>query len=103
MSDAGNVIVAVSNTVQMDKHQDTAHRSPVINQDQNALAAREEFERRVLMPVEPDHVDGKIIDPQARREEDARKRKKKQTAHKENRASGNRSGGSDARFIDIEA
>jgi hypothetical protein len=71
-----NVRISVSNLVQMDRLQTDAHRGPMVNQEQNAELARHEAARRLLAPVQPDNVNGKIIDPNAKREEDARKKKK---------------------------
>jgi hypothetical protein len=72
-----NVQVSFTNLTQMDRHQSDTHRSPMVNQEQNAEHARTLAARRLLAPVEPDKVDGKKIDPNDKREEEARKKRKR--------------------------
>jgi hypothetical protein len=83
---------SVSNLSQMDRHQQDSHRSPIVNQQQNAETAREEAAKRVNMPVQPDVIEGKIIDPENRRRnlQERRKKKKKEQARvcKQNRGNG---------------
>ena len=76
MSDA-NLQISVTNVTQMDRYQTDTHRGPMVNQEQNAEAARHEAARRAVAPVEPDKVEGKKIDPESKREEDARKKRKR--------------------------
>jgi hypothetical protein len=73
-----NVQVSLTNLTQMDRHQSDTHRSPMVNQEQNAEHSLMLATRRLLAPVEPDKVEGKKIDPKARREEEARKRRKRE-------------------------
>jgi hypothetical protein len=73
----GNVLLSMNNLTQMDRYQTDTHRGPMVNQEQNAEAARHEAARRLLAPVEPDKVEGKKIDPEAKREEDNRRKRKK--------------------------
>jgi hypothetical protein len=73
-----NVQVSLTNLTQMDRHQSDTHRSPMVNQEQNAEHSLMLASRRLLAPVEPDKVEGKKIDPQARREEEARKKRKRE-------------------------
>ena len=73
-----NVRISVSNLVQMDRVQTDAHRGPMVHQEQNAETARQEAARRLLAPVQPDQVEGKTIDPNARREEEKKKKKRPQ-------------------------
>ena len=73
-----NVQVSFTNLTQMDRHQSDTHRSPMVNQEQNAEHSRMLAARRLLAPVEPDKAEGKKIDPQARREEEARKKRKRE-------------------------
>jgi hypothetical protein len=85
-----NVQVSFTNLTQMDRHQSDTHRSPMVNQEQNAEHSRMIAARRLQAPVEPDKVEGKKIDPKARREEEARKRRKRERHSEE---------GSDARLL----
>lgn len=73
-----NVQVSLTNLTQMDRHQSDTHRSPMVNQEQNAEHSRMLAARRLIAPVEPDKVEGKKIDPNARREEEARKKRKRE-------------------------
>ncbi|MBN2036818.1 MAG: hypothetical protein JW768_08765 [Chitinispirillaceae bacterium] len=73
-----NVRISMANLTQMDRHQSEVHRSPIVHQEQNLEAHRNEAARRLMAPVEPEKTDGKTVDPDARREEEERKRKKKQ-------------------------
>jgi len=75
-----NVQVSLTNLTQMDRHQSDTHRAPMVNQEQNAEHSRMLAARRLVAPVEPDKVEGKKIDPEARREEDARKRRKRKSS-----------------------
>jgi hypothetical protein len=69
---------SVTNVTQMDRHQQDAVRSPVINQEQNAQIARDEAGQRAIRPMQPDEVDGKKVDPKERRQNrDKRKDRKK--------------------------
>lgn len=103
MADA-NVQISMTNLTQMDRYQTDTHRGPMVNQEQNAEAARHEAERRIMAPTEPDKVEGKKIDPDAKREEDRRKKKRR------NRQSGEDemrdrppTTGAQGRVIDCEA
>jgi hypothetical protein len=62
----------------MDRHQSDVHRSPMVNQEQNAEHSLALAARRLQAPVEPDKVEGKKIDPRDKRQEDARKRRKRE-------------------------
>jgi hypothetical protein len=59
---AVNMQASVNNVTQMDKHQQDQSRTPLVHQDQNAVIAREEAEKRIRMPMEPDHAEGKKVD-----------------------------------------
>ena len=67
--------VSMSNLVQMDRHQADSHRGPMVNQQQNADAAREEAARRLASPTEPDKTEGKTIDPREKRDEERRRKR----------------------------
>ncbi len=76
-----NFQASLSNLTQMDRFQHDAHRSPVINQEQNAQAAREEAMNRIIMPMEPDSVEKKKIDTGQRKRDDGKcKRNRKKEA-----------------------
>jgi hypothetical protein len=72
-----NFQASVNNTVQMDRHQQDTARTPVVNQSQNAVIEQEEAEKRIQMPVQPDQVEGKKVDPRERKT-DAHAKKKRQ-------------------------
>jgi hypothetical protein len=93
-----NFQASVSNLTQMDRFQLDAHRTPGVNQEQNAQLARDEASQRVTMPVQPDEVDGKKIDPGQRKRHQARKKKSRKG---DMRLGREESGGKDGCFIDI--
>jgi hypothetical protein len=76
MTDA-NVNLSLTNLTQMDRFQSDTHRGPIVNQEQNADAVRHEAARRLMAPTEPDKVEGKKVDPEARREEERRKKERR--------------------------
>ena len=73
-----NARISISNLVQMDRLQSDSHRGPMVQQEQNAETARQNMLRRLQAPVQPDTVEGKTVDPNARREEERKKKKRKQ-------------------------
>jgi hypothetical protein len=76
-----NFQASVSNLTQMDRFQQDAHRTPVVNQEQNAQAAQDEASQKTLKPMQPDGVEGKRIDPRQRKgDENAKKRNRKKEA-----------------------
>lgn len=81
--DGVNLHASINNLSQMDRHQQEVHRTPVVNQNQNAELAQEELSRRLQMPVQPDNVEGKNVDPDARRRVFMRRRKKKKKGDRE--------------------
>jgi hypothetical protein len=73
-----NFQASVNNVVQMDRFQQDASRTPVVNQSQNAVIAQDEAEKRIRMPVEAEQAEGKKVDPQQRKhDKNAGKRKHK--------------------------
>ena len=60
---AVNMQASVNNVTQMDKHQQDQSRAPLVHQDQNAVIAREDAEKLIRMPAEPEHAEGKKVDP----------------------------------------
>ena len=71
-----NMQLSVTQLTQMDRHQNDAHRTPTIHQEQNAQLAHEEATRRLAMPVEPDTVEKKRIDPEGKQKDRNKRRKK---------------------------
>ncbi len=84
--DDDDMRVSMSNLVQMDRHQTDIHRGPMVNQEQNADAARQEVTRRLASPTEPDKPEGKTIDPREKREEERRKKRRSQKPEEEESA-----------------
>jgi hypothetical protein len=69
---------SVSNLGQMDRHQGDTVRTPVINQEQNAVIAGELARQKFIKPAAPDDVEEKKVDPrQRKRDFDKKKDKKK--------------------------
>ena len=77
-----NFQASVYNLTQMDRVQQDAHRTPVVNQEQNAQIALDEASRRTAMPMQPDEVEGKKIDPGQRKRDDSGKKKNRKKALK---------------------
>jgi hypothetical protein len=75
-----NLQASINNLTQVDRVQQAEHRAPMANQVQNAAVAAEEAQQRVNTPVQPDQVEGKVIDPKdERREKRARQGKKERS------------------------
>ena len=73
-----SVNISMNNLTQIDRHQNDAHRNPVVHQEQNAQLARDDAAKRITMPIEPDALEKKDVDPNDRKKENsARKRKRK--------------------------
>jgi hypothetical protein len=73
-----NFQASVNNVTQMDRFQQDSSRTPVINQSQNAVIAQEEAEKRIRMPMQPDHAEGKKVDLQRQKNETRGNKKRKQ-------------------------
>jgi len=101
--DGVDVQLSVTNLVQMDRHQSDVHRVPVLNQEQNADAARQKASRRMKAPVETDKSEGRTIDPRARREQEQRKKKRQGKANAGDDRLTDHHDNSTGRFIDFEA
>ena len=71
------------------------------NQTQNIVTAREDAARRIDMPIEPDQVDNKIVDPKDRRQRREERRKKRDSDDREGKPV-NRDD-SAGRFVDLSA
>jgi len=72
-----NFQASVSNLTQMDRHQQDVHRTPGINQEQNAEIARNESAQRAVKPTQPDDVEEKKIDPRQRKADSENRKKKR--------------------------
>ena len=70
-----NFQASVSNLTQMDRYHQETHRTPVVNQEQNAQIAQDEAARRTMMPMQPDEAEGKKIDHRQRKGDDTGKKK----------------------------
>jgi hypothetical protein len=90
---------SVNNLVQMDRHQSDTHRTPVVNQEQNALIDREQAARRTEMPVDPEQPEGKNVDSENSKRDKpalkARVRKSPPKATRQGKADGS------GRFVDV--
>jgi hypothetical protein len=100
--DGLNLQASVNNVTQMDKHQQDQSRSPLVHLDQNAVIAREDAEKRLRMPVEPDHVDGKKVDPRQEKR-DRQSRRRKQNKNNPDAAKNLPRSSSSGYIVDIEA
>lgn len=72
--------ISVTHLTQMDRHQNDTHRAPMVHQAQNAQMAEDEATRRMNMPVEPDAVEKKNIDPDRKRHDRRERRKNRRGA-----------------------
>jgi hypothetical protein len=99
---AVNLQASVNNVTQMDKFQQDQARTPVVNQDQNAAIAREEAEKRIRMPTEPEHAEGKKIDPRQERK-NRQSRKKRQNKNIQENTKGEPRSPSSGYIVDIQA
>ena len=97
-----NLQASVNNVTQMDKHQQDQSRTPLVHQDQNSLIAREDAEKRIRMPMEPEHAEGKKVDgrQEKKNRQGSQKRQKKNI---QNSAKGSPSSGSSGYIVDIQA
>ncbi len=100
MADGMDLSASMHNLTQMDRFQQDSHHTPIVHQEQNQEAAKEEAARRTDMPVQPDETEDKIVDPENRKEQQNRQRKRKKK--KEKRKPQN-TGGKTGHFIDFSA
>jgi hypothetical protein len=99
---AVNMQASVNNVTQMDKHQQDQSRAPIVHQDQNAVIARDDAEKRIRMPMEPEHAEGKKVD--ARQEKKNRQgSRKQQKKNIQDGAKGPPPSGSSGYIVDIQA
>jgi hypothetical protein len=99
---AVNLQASINNVTQMDKHQQDQSRTPIVHQDQNASIAREDAEKLIRMPIEPEHVEGRKVDgrQEKKNRQSSQKRQKK---NNQNNAKGPLSSGSSGYIVDIQA
>ena len=83
--DGVNFQASVNNLTQMDRHQQDAVRTPVMNLVQNSQIARDEAALKAIRPEEPDEAGGKKVDPKQRKKdnETRKDRKKKERTNQE--------------------
>jgi hypothetical protein len=94
-----NLQASLHNLSQMNRHQQDEHTKPVVNQEQNAEAAKENAAQRIDKPVEPEETEGKVVDPENKKKNGSRRRKKKKDGkRKKKKSPGNR-----GRFVDFSA
>jgi len=74
--DSVNVNFSVNNLPQMERNQSEVHRTPVVNQEQNARLAADEADARLAMPVEADAIEKKNIDPDDKKERQEQRKNK---------------------------
>jgi hypothetical protein len=99
--DGMNLQASFQNLTQTDRLQGDIHRTPVVNQVQNAEIARQEQVRRSEMPNQADQAEGRITDPKDRKRTFLQSKRKKKSKDK-NDPGRSRSPDSGL-FIDCEA
>ncbi len=95
-----NLQLSMTNLTQMDRIQNDAHRSPMVHQAQNAQKNEDETVKRMNMPVEPENVEKKKIDPDRERREHREQKRKK--SHAENKKEDKTQTNNSVSFIDIK-
>jgi hypothetical protein len=88
MDNSVNVNVSVTNLTQMDRHQADSHRAPVIHQEQNAQMTQNAAGMRLAMPVEPDALEKKNVDPDDKKRQEHKRQKGKRPPDGEKRSLG---------------
>ena len=96
-----NFQASFHNLTQVDKIQQDEHHTPVAKQDQNAEEAKEAAAKRIDMPTEPDETEGKVIDPENKKEHPGRRRRKKKKKKAVKKAPDRRK--DRGRFVDFSA
>ena len=102
MSDV-NLHISMTNLTRLDAHQNDLHKNPIVHQEQNAQMAEDEAVQRMNMPVEPNEVEEKRIDPEDKRHSSKEQGKKRNRQQKEaqQRPPSDLTGGE--HFIDVQA
>jgi len=75
-----NMQISVTQLTQIDRHQNDAHRTPTVHQEQNMQASQQEAAHRLNMPVQPDVIEKKKVDRGIKRG-DGNERRKKRPRH----------------------
>ena len=75
---------SIHNLLQLDRHQETAHRTPLEHQAATEHAQEQETAHRTEMPNQPEQTEGKNVDSEGskrymKENEKRRKKKKKRT------------------------
>lgn len=88
-----NVNISTQHCTQVERHQNDKIRNPVVHQDQNAQLEQEHVSKRITMPVEPDTVENKKIDPEDRRREERRRKRSRKKTGEEKKTPSDSGGG----------
>jgi hypothetical protein len=97
---------SVSNLGQMDRHQGDTVRTPVINQEQNAVIAGELARQKFIKPAAPDDVEEKKVDPRQRKRDLDKKKDKRKKPSEASESSGASAPGKatdSGYFLDVNA
>lgn len=95
-----NLQASVTNVTQMERHQHDTHRTPGINQEQNAEIARNASAQRAVKATAPDETEGKKVESRDRKK-DFDKRKKKRSSKPPKPDSGKST--DSGYFLDVQA
>ncbi len=98
-----DVHISVNNIPQFDRHQSNAHRTPILHQQANGDIARSQLEQQAKIPTEPKGAEGKSVDPDNRKKDNRRSKKRKKEAPQEVRVSEEKRMADSGGLIDIEA
>lgn len=98
--DGLNFQASVNNLTQMDRHQQDAVRTPVINQEQNAELARDEAALKALRPPQPDDIEGKKVDPRQRKQDNDKRKSRQKSENGEQTPGKSTNSGF---FLDVKA
>ena len=100
-----DIHISINNVPQFERFNSENNRAPLVHQFQNADMAKGELQQRILMPVEPEELEGKKVDPEDKKQDQNRNKKKKNDdEHKKNDdRKQNRSKSDSGIFIDLEA
>ena len=97
-----NFQASFHNLTQVDKLQQDEHTTPIVKQDQNAEKTKEEAAKRIDMPTQPDHTEGKVVDPTNKKEHQGQRGKKKKKKKEQQKRSPDL-GKNRGRFVDFSA
>jgi hypothetical protein len=99
-----NLHISMTNLSRVDRLQNDAHKTPMVNQQQNAQLSEDDAARRMTMPVEAGQVEDKKVDPEDGRREQNRRRKNSRDRRRE-KEKGKKGLSKDGQqhFIDVQA